>query len=96
MVTIGALLAYCLGWPYAKEHASYISIGRLDLAWWRIMLGMGLVPAVIQVRPADLLCSSCHLIRVTGLIKPQQVAASWEQKLLMRNDLCNVHLPGYG
>ena len=49
MVTVGALLAYCLGWPYAKEHDSYISIGTLHLDWWRIMLGLGLVPAIIQV-----------------------------------------------
>lgn len=54
MVTVGALLAYCLGWPYAKEHESYIRIGTLNLDWWRIMLGLGLVPAIIQVnvRPA--------------------------------------------
>ncbi len=49
MVTVGALLAYCVGWPYAAERASYIHIGSLEVSWWRIMLGLGLVPAVVQV-----------------------------------------------
>ncbi len=50
MVTFGALLSYCVGWPYAAERAAFIKIGGLDVPWWRVMLGLGLLPAIGQVR----------------------------------------------
>ncbi|KAK9866097.1 hypothetical protein WJX84_006291 [Apatococcus fuscideae] len=49
MVTFGALLSYCVGWPYAAERAAFIKIGGLDVPWWRVMLGLGLLPAIGQM-----------------------------------------------
>ncbi|KAK9788826.1 hypothetical protein WJX73_001137 [Symbiochloris irregularis] len=48
-VTIGILLAYAAGWPYAQGTAKHVQVLGHAVAWWRIMCAMGLIPAAVQM-----------------------------------------------
>ena len=48
-VCVGILLAFVIGLPYDGQRAYTDLLGH-DLAWWRVMFGLGMVPALTQVR----------------------------------------------
>lgn len=53
-VCVGILLAFIIGLPYDGKEATVPLLGN-DTAWWRVMFGLGLVPAIMQV------CCHMHL-----------------------------------
>ena len=57
-ICIGILVAYLAGLPYRDNTAQHAYIGGSDVAWWRVMLAFGLIPAALQVDHAAL-CLSC-------------------------------------
>ena len=48
-ICIGILVAYLAGLPYRDNTAEHVYIGGSDVAWWRVMLAFGLIPAALQV-----------------------------------------------
>ena len=57
-ICIGILVAYLAGLPYRNNTAQHVYIGGSDVAWWRVMLAFGLIPAALQVDCAAS-CMSC-------------------------------------
>jgi hypothetical protein len=50
-INAGILLAYCAGIPYEQGFSGFDVLGgNVWLAWWRVMLALALLPAVLQVR----------------------------------------------
>ncbi len=50
-ICVGILVAYLVGLPYRNNTAQHAYIGGSDVAWWRVMLAFGLIPAALQVQP---------------------------------------------
>ena len=48
-ICVGILVAYLVGLPYRDNTAQHAYIGGSDVAWWRVMLAFGLIPAALQV-----------------------------------------------
>jgi hypothetical protein len=49
-INAGILLAYCAGIPYEQGFSGFDVLGgNVWLAWWRVMLALALLPAVLQV-----------------------------------------------
>ena len=48
-ICVGILVAYLVGLPYRNNMPQHAYIGGSDVAWWRIMLALGLIPAALQV-----------------------------------------------
>ena len=48
-ICVGILVAYLVGLPYRDNLPQHAYIGGSDVAWWRIMLAFGLIPAALQV-----------------------------------------------
>jgi hypothetical protein len=49
-INLGILLAYCAGVPYEQGFTGFDVLGgNVWLAWWRVMLCLALLPAVLQV-----------------------------------------------
>ncbi|CAK0785259.1 hypothetical protein CVIRNUC_008465 [Coccomyxa viridis] len=47
-ICVGILVAYLAGLPYRDNTAQHVYIGGSDVAWWRVMLAFGLIPAALQ------------------------------------------------
>lgn len=47
-VNVGILTAFLIGLPYDGKDA-FLSLGSHHIAWWRVMLAFGALPAVTQV-----------------------------------------------
>ena len=50
-ICVGILVAYLVGLPYRNNMPQHAYIGGSDVAWWRVMLALGLIPAALQVLP---------------------------------------------
>ena len=48
-ICVGILVAYLVGLPYRNNTPQHAYIGGSDVAWWRVMLALGLIPAALQV-----------------------------------------------
>ncbi len=48
-VCVGILIAFAIGLPYDGKEA-FLSLASHQVAWWRVMFAVGLVPATSQVR----------------------------------------------
>ncbi len=47
-ITGGVLCAFALGWPYERDAAFAVHLLGRDVAWWRVMLGFAVLPALAQ------------------------------------------------
>ncbi|CAL5223439.1 g5955 [Coccomyxa viridis] len=47
-ICVGILVAYLVGLPYRNNTPQHAYIGGSDVAWWRVMLALGLIPAALQ------------------------------------------------
>jgi hypothetical protein len=46
-INVGILLAYLAGIPYERDFSGF-NLGGRFVAWWRVMVGLQLVPAALQ------------------------------------------------
>ena len=66
-INIGILVAYALGWPYGQNQAYFLPFFRHEVAWWRVMFVLGIVPALLQVMSLSctltvfLCCLKCYV-----------------------------------
>lgn len=58
-ICVGILVAYLVGLPYRDNIAQHAYIGSSDVAWWRVMLAFGLIPAALQVH-SGISSDLCH------------------------------------
>ena len=79
-ICLGILVAYLIGLPYISDKPQALHIGSHDIAWWRIMLAFGMLPAAAQVTSLHCtLCSFAPLAKITpiqnspGLLCPESV-----------------------
>ncbi|KAK9863462.1 hypothetical protein WJX84_005596 [Apatococcus fuscideae] len=47
-VCTGSLVAFVIGLPYASKTAYALNIGGVEVAWWRAMQALGILPALLQ------------------------------------------------
>ena len=59
-VCTGSLVAFVIGLPYASKTAYALNIGGVEVAWWRAMQALGILPALLQVPNIDT-CQSFRL-----------------------------------
>ncbi|KAK9819874.1 hypothetical protein WJX72_003513 [[Myrmecia] bisecta] len=48
-ICVGILLAYVVGLPYSGKQPYDLHIGQSAVAWWRVMFGLALIPAFVQL-----------------------------------------------
>lgn len=48
-ICVGILVAYLVGLPYMNNKAAELPLGSGGVAWWRVMLAIGIIPAASQV-----------------------------------------------
>lgn len=49
-ICVGILVAYLVGLPYISNQPAAINLGKAHIAWWRVMLAIGMLPAAAQVK----------------------------------------------
>ena len=64
-ICVGILVAYLVGLPYRHNTPQHAYIGGSDVAWWRVMLALGLIPAALQVLHFTFPCGICRLCQET-------------------------------
>ena len=52
-ICMGILVAYIVGLPYDANQPFAVSLFGRCVAWWRIIFGLGVVPALLQARAKD-------------------------------------------
>jgi hypothetical protein len=64
-INVGIVISYMVGAPY-ESHLRFLPLLGFQVAWWRIMLGLAVLPALIQVTATGCCTSklkaqsSCH------------------------------------
>lgn len=49
-ICVGILVAYIVGLPYDSNQPFAVSLFGRCVAWWRVIFGLGIVPALLQAR----------------------------------------------
>lgn len=49
-VCVGILVAYIVGLPYDSDEPFAVTLFGRCVAWWRIIFGLGVLPALLQAR----------------------------------------------
>lgn len=50
-ICVGILVAYLVGLPYMHNEPVSVGSGKAQVAWWRVMLAIGMIPAALQAKP---------------------------------------------
>jgi hypothetical protein len=62
---VGILVAYVAGVPYDSGAPFAVTLFGRCVSWWRIIFGIGVLPAILQARRAQTLgCALCRHICV--------------------------------
>ena len=67
-ICVGILVAYIVGLPYDANQSFAVSLFGRCVAWWRIIFGLGVVPALLQ---ACTLCSAAPWPSPPAIYMPQ-------------------------
>ena len=71
-ICVGILVAYLVGLPYRNNTPQHAYIGGSDVAWWRVMLALGLIPAALQVLSFAVLGTIAGCIRDLARLAERQ------------------------
>ena len=59
-ICAGILVAYIVGLPYDANQPFAVSLFGRCVAWWRVIFGLGVVPALLQARSAHAAAPQLH------------------------------------
>lgn len=65
-ICVGILVAYLVGLPYSDNQAAVLPLGSGEVAWWRVMLAIGIIPAASQMVAMSVLPESPVWLRWKG------------------------------
>lgn len=57
LINVGILSGYLIAIPYGFKFAEFTIYGVV-IAWWRVMLALAIIPAIVQVCEC-ILCRGC-------------------------------------